>query len=392
MWLYITTLTFLLEPDLLCDFLLELGACSASVVDADAGTDREEPLFSDINDPYQDTVNNWAIQPFWNQCTIMAQFPTTVMEGLESQILPLLRDHDAWEGLVVKRNGTIPSRDWVTHVQQNWKPIIVADTFLLQFPWHNETDLVELEQQHLRYVNSTSSSSMIAQPPLIRLRLRGGIAFGTGEHATTQLCLEWLSNKLRNTQSTASKTTPTPASAKLTAPLTILDYGTGSGILGIAACQLATALGIPVSATGVDIDADACRIANANAELNHIIMKNYLPPLDAAVDDESRSLLWRAHHHQINTTTGTLDEQLIWKLNKEEDQNQFDIVVANILAGPLIALAPVLANLCRGSIGMSGILPHQGPAVANAYQKAGFINVVVAKELNGWVLVTGDKE
>jgi ribosomal protein L11 methylase PrmA len=100
------------------------------------------------------------------------------------------------------------------------------------------------------------------------------------------------------------------------------------------------------------------------------------------------SLLWRAHH-QINTTDNNVrDEQLIWK-RKEGDQQQFDI---NILAGRLIALAPVLANLCRGSIGMSGMLPDQGSAVAEVYRRAVASNAVLAKEFNGWVLVTGGKQ
>jgi ribosomal protein L11 methyltransferase len=179
------------------------------------------------------------------------------MEGLETRILPLLRDHGAWEGLLVQDNCALPNRDWVTHVQKDWKPLVVADTFLVQLPWHNDIGLAKVERQ--RCESSSSSSSSLQ--PLIPLRLQGGIAFGTREHATTQLCLEWLGTKLRSATWNKGGTSEDHR-------LSILDYGTGSGILGIAACRLATAVGISVTATGVDIDSDACRIANVNAEWN----------------------------------------------------------------------------------------------------------------------------
>jgi ribosomal protein L11 methyltransferase len=409
MILFSSSYRHILEPDLLCDFLLELGACSASLVDADAGTDDEEPIFSDLLDPYQDTVNGWHNgRPYWNRCQVVAQFPQAVYAGLETTILPLLYEHGpvGWLGLTMERQGAVPNRDWVTHVQQNWRPLVVADTFLLTFPWHNDTDVAPYydsansnqhheEEEECLSTQQQRAPQQAQKQPLIRLRLQGGVAFGTGEHATTQLCLEWLRDTLRSGATTTT---------------TILDYGTGSGILGIAASLWAKALGLKnVTATGVDIDADAIHIANANAAMNGLTpsnMRSYLPPLDAAVDDESRSLLMRAHQQQQvmknnkrrhdSAKADVVDDdddekQLIWKYGAGGEPERFDVVVANILAGPLIALAPVLANLCRGRIAMSGILPHQGAAVVEAYTNAGFTNVVVAKELNGWVLVTADE-
>jgi ribosomal protein L11 methylase PrmA len=441
-----------IEPGLLCDFLLELGACSVSLVDADAGTNEEEPIFSDLqyydDDPlYQVNTgggawhNHDGQRPYWNHCQIVAQFPPTVYAGWTTRIWPLL--HDQWEGLQVTDNGAVPRRDWVSFVQQNWHPLVVADTFLLTFPWHNDTDLLPylvLEPVKTSGIalspsssSSTSSSSTSPSPsmplPLIRLQLQGGVAFGTGEHATTQLCLEWVRDNLRartttrkvdeNDDNTTDTTEPPRSTTTNTTTITMLDYGTGSGILGIAACLYGRAHGLNVTATGVDIDADACRIANANAAMNDVsttMMQSYLPPLHAAVDDESRSLLLRALQsqqqqqppYQTTAISGNDDmddnenndvaQELIWRRRGGDEQHhqqqppeQFDLVVANILAGPLIALAPILARFCRGSIGLSGILPHQGSAVAEAYRNAGFTNVVVAKELNGWVLVTGDK-
>jgi ribosomal protein L11 methylase PrmA len=420
----------------LCDFLLELGACSVSLVDADAGTNEEEPIFSDLQyDPlYSDTVNTgggaWhnhdGQRPYWNHCQIVAQFPPTVYAGWTTRIWPLL--FEQWEGLQVIDNGAVPRRDWVSFVQQNWHPLVVADTFLLTFPWHNDTDLLPyLVREPANTSGIASTSSPLSPSPLIRLQLQGGVAFGTGEHATTQLCLEWVRDNLRARTTTTRKndadttdTTDSPRSTTNTTTITILDYGTGSGILGIAACLYGRTHGWTVTATGVDIDADACRIANANAAMNDVsttMMQSYLPPLHAAVDDESRSLLLRAlqsqqqqQPYQTTAISGNDDMddnenndvalELIWRRRgggdeqrqqQQQPPEQFDLVVANILAGPLIALAPILARFCRGSIGLSGILPHQGLTVAEAYRNAGFTNVIVAKELNGWVLVTGDK-
>jgi ribosomal protein L11 methyltransferase len=168
-----------------------------------------------------------------------------------------------------------------------------------------------------------------------------------------------------------------------------LDYGAGSGVLGLAAC----AVDKRVEAVGIDIDFDSCRIANTNAKVNGLRMRSYLPPLSDAADDESKSLLLKAHAHaksRLMTRGETGDEVF---LPHELGDRRYDICVANILAGPLIALSSTLASMIRpgGLLGLSGILPRQGHAVAEAYQAAGFEKVKVEKELGGWVLVTGQK-
>jgi ribosomal protein L11 methyltransferase len=154
----------------------------------------------------------------------------------------------------------------------------------------------------------------------------------------------------------------------------IIDYGSGSGVLGLAACALSDN---KVEAVGIDIDVDAVRIANVNAETNRLTMKSYLPPLRETEDSESKSLLMKAHSISENEVL-------------DDDGFLYDACVANILAGPLVTLAPRLASMVKpkGYLGLSGILKPQAEMVTEAYSQY-FDNVVVENEMEGWILVTG---
>ena len=328
------------QPDLLADFLLEIGACSTSLTDADKDTDMEQAIFMEpSNDSWLDSIH-WAA-PLWNRCNLTAHFPASVSL---SSVLDLVRDTFPDQQLLSDiAQEAVPNRDWVIHVQQSWPPIVVADKFCLKFPWH--TDLQP-------------------EPHWIVLELQGGIAFGTGEHPTTQLCLEWLHDVISNEE---------------TAVTTVLDYGSGSGVLGMAACAMSD----KITATGIDLDVDACLIANANARVNQLPMRNYLPPLLDTSDAESQSLVLKAHQHARSNCESS-------ELLLQQELGTFDVTVANILATPLVTLAPVLAQLTSRYIGLSGILPHQSDMVVEAYQQAGF-EVTTVRELNGWMLVAGAK-
>lgn len=157
-----------------------------------------------------------------------------------------------------------------------------------------------------------------------------------------------------------------------------LDYGAGSGVLGMAACKLKPD---ELKAVGVEIDSDAIRIADANSEANGVSMKSYLPR-NLGNDDESASLIMKAMQR---STVDTLPEEL--------DGPYFDACAANILAGPLISLADTIANMLKpgAKLGLSGILEWQGEDVVEAYSKH-FDDVKVEKERRGWVLVTGVKK
>jgi ribosomal protein L11 methyltransferase len=355
------------NPDLLCDLLMEIGACSTSITDADVNTDQEEPLYgepSSTYDPWRETLQ-WAA-PVWNRCNVTAHFP----DGVDlKRVLRIVEDTfvDNEFGVLDPDVSILPNQDWVVKVQQSWKPIIIANRIVLRFPWHTSKDIAEL-------VGPDSPVS-----DMVELELQGGVAFGTGEHATTQLCLEWIDQTIQSRLKSNTKD-----------KLTVLDYGAGSGVLGMAACAMARDR---VTAVGIDIDFDSCRIANANALQNKVNMQNYLPPLSESADKESMSLLLKAHAHAKGRLQERNESGSDIFLPISLEGKQYDVTVANILAGPLITLAPTLAGMTRagGKLGLSGILPHQGEDVAEAYRRAGFEEVCVQKELNGWVLVTGTK-
>jgi len=173
------------------------------------------------------------------------------------------------------------------------------------------------------------------KPDAVNLRLDPGLAFGTGTHPTTSLCLQWLDKNIDKQQ-------------------TLLDYGCGSGILAIAACLLGAA-----NTDGVDVDPQALTATENNAAINDVSeqVKTWLP------EDYQR----------------------------EHGDSQYDIVVANILSGPLAELAPTLAKHCRtgGEIVLSGILREQAQDVIDAYRAYFDMDEPVFEE--DWTLLHGLK-
>ena len=169
----------------------------------------------------------------------------------------------------------------------------------------------------------------------VNLRLDPGLAFGTGTHPTTSLCLRWLDRSIDQQKN-------------------LLDYGCGSGILAIAACML----GVP-HADGVDIDPQALTATADNAEVNKVVdrIATYLPE----------------------------------EYYKKHAGSQYDIVVANILSGPLAELAPALAGHTKtgGDIVLSGILREQADTVTQAYSSFFDMDAPVFEE--DWVLLHGTK-
>ena len=195
--------------------------------------------------------------------------------------------------------------DWVRHTQHQFQPIRISQRLWVVPTWHEPRD-----------------------PSAVNVVLDPGVAFGTGTHPTTRLCLEWLGDHVA------------PGDR-------VLDYGCGSGILAIAAMKLGAG-----TATGVDIDPQAVLAAARNGERNRVaarfVAPDALPPGD------------------------------------------FDIVVANILTNPLRALAPLLAARVRGSGGklvLSGILERQVADVTASY--APTIPLTVHATDDGWALLTG---
>lgn len=335
------------EPQLLCNFLMELGACSTSIIDADRGTCNETPLFDEFD---AESMTRTAVTTHvWDNCHVSAHFPASTDLQWIMDIV-----QETFEDLPKYKVTNVENKDWVLHVQQSWEPIVLPP-FCLRFPWHTD----QVVQKKLQESKVKSA---------VEILLQGGIAFGTGEHPTTQLCMNWISSICQEST--------TKDDVNL-----IMDYGAGSGVLGMAACKLNPS----ITAVGVDIDVDAVHIANANAETNEVNMKNYLSDLVQTKDGESRSVLLKAYSSKQGDVAEILPD--------ERNGPIYDACVANILAGPLVVLAPTLAGLLRsgGKLGLSGIMSSQAEKILEAYEPF-FDNVKVEEELNGWVLVTGRRK
>lgn len=272
------------------DAMLAAGAASVDAADANAGTGDETPRYGEPGDDGR----------LWALCRLTALF--TADADLEACV----RRAAASLGLEAPAFTleTLSEQDWVRRTQAQFGPLRIADKLWVIPSWCEPID-----------------------PHAINLELDPGLAFGTGSHPTTRLCLRWLA-------------------ANLAPGHSVLDYGCGSGILAIAAAKLGAA-----AVVGTDIDPQAIEASRANAARNSVSARFVLP--DALAPD------------------------------------QFDIVVANILANPLRLLAPVLAARVRegGAIVLSGILEDQVAPVRGAYRR--WFKLGAWGSDDGWVALTG---
>ena len=276
------------------DALLEAGAFSVDVADAQAGTDSETPIFGE---PGAD------LDPAFASNRVVAMFnpETDLYFALE-----LVRTAAGLSALPAFKISEVAEQDWVRLTQSQFTPIRVSHRMWIVPGWHKSPD-----------------------PAAINIVLDPGLAFGTGSHPTTRLCLDWLDRHLPRACS-------------------VIDYGCGSGILAIAAAKLGAAL-----VHGVDIDPQAVVSSRYNAQRNQVSI------VFSSVDD-----------------TPPVPAQ---------------IVLANILSNPLKALAPLLASLTlpAGTLVLSGILPPQAADVAGAYRQWFEMEAPVIEE--GWVRLSGTR-
>ena len=282
------------DADAWADALLDAGALSVDVADPLAGTPEETPLFGEPGAP---------ATPLWRLSRLTALFPA------EADAAAVLRAAGAALGRPLPPCETQPvaDQDWVRATQSQFGPIRVTDALWIVPSWCDPVD-----------------------PAALNLVLDPGLAFGTGSHPTTRLCLAWLAAELRRGES-------------------VLDYGCGSGILAIAAARLGAS-----GVVGTDVDPQAMIASRENARRNGVEATFVTPDALAA-----------------------------------QAPAPFDVVVANILANPLILLAPALAARTRtgGRIVLSGILTPQAEEVAAAY--APWFKIAVWMHDEGWVALAG---
>ncbi len=281
------------NADAISDALMDIGALSASIEDANAETLAEQAIFGEPGDPPPG---------IWQQNIVTAMFGE---DADVSQIIDSLSQETAIAKFQYSTE-IIAEQDWVRATQAQFDPIRITDTLWIVPTWH-----------------------VAPNEDAINIVLDPGLAFGTGSHPTTHLCLEWLTQQ--------------------NAMTSVLDYGCGSGILAIAAKKLGAE-----SVIGVDIDDQAIIASEYNAQQNQVDIEFF----DA-----------NAFTHQT-----------------------FDIVVANILTSALMVLAPALAKYCNtgGKIALSGILESQKEALTLRYSE--WFEMDTPRQNDAWMLLTGTKK
>jgi ribosomal protein L11 methyltransferase len=279
--------------DAWADALLDAGALSVDIADANAGTADEAPMYDEPGAP---PASHWPVS------RLTALFSAaTVLSGALSEMAA------RGEALPPHETFDVPEQDWVRATQAQFTPLRIADGLWIVPSWCDAVD-----------------------PAAINLALDPGLAFGTGSHPSTRLCLRWLRRELR-------------------AGETVLDFGCGSGILAIAAGRLGGS-----RVMGTDIDPQALSASRANA------IRNGVDAIFVPVDG-----------------LGATDA--------------FDVVVANILANPLASLAPALSRQVRpgGRIVLSGILDAQADAVMTVYRR--WFTIDVCEREEGWCALAGTR-
>lgn len=278
------------QIEALSDALDALDALSVSVEDADAQTDAEQALFGEPGMP--------PPKGGWQRSRVTALFADA---ALAEDAARVLQAQDFFKACEVLGLQAVPDQDWVRLTQSQFAPVEITPEFWIVPTWHEPP----------------------AQARQV-IRLDPGLAFGTGTHPTTRMCLRWIAQH--------------PAS------LRVLDYGCGSGILAIGAAKFGAR-----DVVAVDIDTAAVESTQLNASANGVSLVAGLP--EAAV-------------------------------------GQYGLVLANILATPLKVLAPLLcAHVASGGhLVLAGILERQADELAQAY--APYCALTVADREDGWILMT----
>lgn len=281
------------------DLMIDAGAMSVSIEDADLGSPDEKPLYGEPGTE-PDTFA-------WTRSIVSVladeKFDALQAAAIAAKALGI-------ETPAMQSDTVVPDEDWVRITQAQFSPVKVSDRLWIVPSWH--------------------------EPPssdAINIRLDPGVAFGTGSHPTTHLCLQWLDTHVTGEDS-------------------VLDYGCGTGILAIAAAKLGAA-----SVLGTDIDPQAVESAAYNARHNEVEARFVLPA--------------------------------------ELPSERFSLVVANILSNPLKVLAPALLGRVApgGRLVLSGVLARQAEEVIEVYLRTDpNVELSVWREEDGWVCIAGTRK
>lgn len=291
-WIQVRLDTTSDHADILEDLLMEAGACAVTLQDA-----KDQPVY----EPELGTT------PLWQDTVVVGLFNA---QTRTDELIPFLEANAGLEPFPPHKIELVEDKDWEREWMTHFHPMQFGPRLWVCPSWKEVPD-----------------------PNAINLMLDPGLAFGTGTHPTTALCLRWLDqqDQLNDKE--------------------IIDYGCGSGILAIAALLLGAR-----SAVGVDLDPQALEATIENARRNHI-------------------------------PAGKLSVFL----PGDEPDEQADVVLANILAGPLTQLAGKLAGLTRtgGSIALSGILAEQADDIVQTYKQWFTMDDPIT--VDGWAMLAGKR-
>lgn len=277
--------------DVLSDALDALDALSVSVEDADAQTPAEQALFGEPGMP--------PPKEGWQRSRMVALF---AQETAAREAAVLLGAQDFFDACELLGIQAVEDQDWVRLTQSQFSPVEVTPDFWIVPTWHEPPE----QARHI-------------------IRLDPGLAFGTGTHPTTRMCLRWIAQHGMQGQR-------------------VLDYGCGSGILAIGAAKYGASF-----IDAVDIDEAAVSSTQLNAQANEVHLQAGLP---------------------------------------DQAKGQYQTVLANILATPLKVLAPLLCSYVApgGSLVLAGILERQADELKAAY--APWVRLEVADSQEGWILMS----
>jgi len=300
-WIEVIIETEFSDTEPVSDALIHNGALSVSIEDVELGTDSEEPLFGEPGTEPKVTA--------WQRSRVVA-------------LIEFDADHIAMVSSVAHIcNLPIPDystrlvadQNWVELMHSKFHPIYVGKDICIVPSWH----------------------SMVNDASLI-IELDPGLAFGTGNHPTTRLCIEWLEIHIPSKK-----------------PKSLLDYGCGSGILAIVSKKIGST---EISIAGIDIDPEAINVAHYNSKRNHCDINYFLEK----------------------------------NFNKNKILKNFDVVIANILSEPLKNIAQKILsylNETNGNLVLSGILEEQATDVITYYRP--WISLDICAIQEGWVLLSG---
>jgi ribosomal protein L11 methyltransferase len=346
-----------IDPNEITDVVYELGATGVMVeIEKERSEMVEDRVWSDLQ----------RLRA-WEAASLKADLPQSLNSTEFVSSLFSLYPQNLFRNFSINES---PDKDWTIEYQMMWQPVSIGN-LTISFPWNSN-------------VNRTKSK--------FSLLLQGGAAFGTGDHPTTRLSCKWLEKEI---------TTKNDRSG-----LKVLDYGCGSGILGLAALKFGAS-----EVDGVDIDEDSLLAAETNSQFNNLTTSSnfYLTEemiQDPRLDDYCRHFIEQNSQLYNSTPAFNLSdyyfsipesETLLRPTSRfpsidilEQKKKEYDFVVANIYAPVLISLAPQLSAYTKnntGQLGMSGLLRVQADRVIETYRKY-FQEVQIEDQEDEWVIIT----